>query len=248
VSDWRGHGTVPFGWEHLVDGLDSLVRVLDPAIRVTQVKQKLGGLSYSYELSPQVQASETRRQAILEIQLAVERASHTVCEGCGGWGRVREKDGWYRTLCESCNDSWRRSRFLRTGLEDARTRDDEELMQLLESLTDEPDYPDALTHRRGYPDPAALDPVPAWVLEPHAWEPGEIGLEVRLAYIDRGVEWVDAWGSIVLPTHPFFPSEYAENLLAFLRDRYAKAYEDARGRSIEEAELVQAIKTVWRLP
>jgi hypothetical protein len=113
----------------------------------------------------------------------------------------------------------------------------------------------ALHHEPTHPDPATLDPAPAWVFSAHRWMPEEIGHELRLAYVDGGVcvpaakegwvefgLWVDVYGNLILVSHPDFPRDYRNNLLAFLRTYYAGVYEQATGRSIEQSSLVQLLR------
>ncbi len=99
------YGTTDFpiecddGWYPLVDGVSAAVSAYaetwDEEIRFVQVKQKFGELRIYAKPSP---ASVTAM-----IALATELSTRT-CERCSrmAGAAVRDDDGWYRTLCNSC--------------------------------------------------------------------------------------------------------------------------------------------------
>jgi len=59
-----------------------------------QVKEKFGTLRFYYSGGDDV---------IEGMVSMAEALSHKICEDCGIPGKIR-KDGWYRVLCDSCNE------------------------------------------------------------------------------------------------------------------------------------------------
>ncbi|AYM40392.1 hypothetical protein DYE20_01470 [[Mycobacterium] chelonae subsp. gwanakae] len=86
---------VPLGWEAIVDALRRDLAVLDPELRVEQMKQKFGGLRvYVAAGDPAVAAAV--RERIAEAESASERT----CEQCSRPGRLRTDRPWAATLCD----------------------------------------------------------------------------------------------------------------------------------------------------
>ena len=96
------------GWLPLIQKLDADIRNLCPDYRVEQIKEKFGGLRYYY-CSP-LDASEFVRDHVEALVCAAEDASFEICELCGAKGELRNVQGWWRTLCDSCfnnAEQWR---------------------------------------------------------------------------------------------------------------------------------------------
>jgi hypothetical protein len=97
------------GWYPLIVDLDRALAEIDPYYQVLQVKQKLGGLRYYFELRDQPDPADPdpeSRQARADVlvQAAEKRAAHT-CERCGNPGtlsRSKAPDAWYQTMCDDC--------------------------------------------------------------------------------------------------------------------------------------------------
>jgi len=96
-----------FGWEceegwypliqHLIDELNS---GFDDDIHVTQVKEKYAGLRF-YVASAPAEA--------YDLIDRYEWLSYHVCERCGAlWAVERIRNGWYKTLCDKCNEEWQK--------------------------------------------------------------------------------------------------------------------------------------------
>jgi hypothetical protein len=90
---------LPFGVE-CGDGWYQLIRQFcesaskrgDP-IRLSQIKEKWGGLRVYYYGGDEFVAGACE---------VVERLSYFVCEGCGKPGVCARTGGWYRTECGEC--------------------------------------------------------------------------------------------------------------------------------------------------
>lgn len=89
------------GWRPLIADLEVKLRVLVPDYKVSQVKEKFGGLRY-YANPGNVDA-ETSMQFYALIH-AAQAKSDTICECCGRPGQLlaRGGRGWLKTLCPRC--------------------------------------------------------------------------------------------------------------------------------------------------
>lgn len=83
------------GWYPLIEELIKELDKLPEEIEVLQVKEKFGSLRF-YVLS----ASDIAYDIIDKYQ----ELSQTTCEICedNTTGRVREKNRWYKSLCDNC--------------------------------------------------------------------------------------------------------------------------------------------------
>lgn len=87
--------SVPGGWRDIVAALcDELAK--EPDCRISQVKEKFGGLRVYRE-------GGTAKQTAL-ILAAEDKAART-CQRCGADGAKRRSTGWVRTLCDSCAEA-----------------------------------------------------------------------------------------------------------------------------------------------
>lgn len=87
------------GWEGLVTELIQKLQELKdtkyPDLEVVQVKEKWGYLTvYLNYYYPEAE------QLIDEYR----DKSGTVCEMCGGPGKMKLLDGWYSVICDDCED------------------------------------------------------------------------------------------------------------------------------------------------
>jgi len=89
------------GWRPLIADLEVKLRALVPDYKVSQVKEKFGGLRYY--ANPGNVDEETSNQFYALIRVA-EAESEVTCECCGQPGRLlaRGGRGWYKTLCPRC--------------------------------------------------------------------------------------------------------------------------------------------------
>jgi len=81
------YGDVGGGWRDILERAHAAALESNPDYRVTQVKEKFGGL----------------RLYLVGVGGAVtdpfEQESYTTCERCGKPGALRRPGGWYLTLC-----------------------------------------------------------------------------------------------------------------------------------------------------
>jgi hypothetical protein len=91
-------GLYPFrcgdGWYHLICDVATQLVGLEPPeadLRVTQVKEKFGGLRFYMR----AQLSAVNQRLIGDA----EARSFTICEACGAPGALQHRGGWYRTRC-----------------------------------------------------------------------------------------------------------------------------------------------------
>lgn len=85
------------GWHILIRMLHNRLLGIDPDYRVTQVKEKFGGLRY-YVLFSEGLDDMLRGRAWEFISEAEEESLH-ICEICGQSGQLNEGP-WYRTRCD----------------------------------------------------------------------------------------------------------------------------------------------------
>ena len=83
------------GWNQLIKELIEELMALGWDRKVTQVKEKFGGLRFYIGGGSK------------EVHDAINRAenkSYTICEDCGSPGKLRSNRYWELTLCDECND------------------------------------------------------------------------------------------------------------------------------------------------
>jgi ribosomal protein L37AE/L43A len=83
------------GWFNLIDELSSKIIELDKNVEAIQVKEKFGGLRFYITSST---------NDVHELISLYEHKSFTICEECGQPGMLRTDKGWWRTLCDKCNN------------------------------------------------------------------------------------------------------------------------------------------------
>ena len=81
------------GWYDLIDRLLSKIG----PVNVHQIKEKFGALRFYCDPIAPIENSELYD----EIHKA-EAESTTICEQCGKPGKLRNKNGWFRTICDEC--------------------------------------------------------------------------------------------------------------------------------------------------
>jgi len=80
------------GWYDLIDDLLSRIG----PVNVHQIKQKFGMLRFYCD-------SDSKEMSnIYDLIHEAEAKSATICEQCGKPGKLRERRGWYRTICDEC--------------------------------------------------------------------------------------------------------------------------------------------------
>ena len=95
MNEWTGYKRedakkfIGKGWHALID---RLYDAKPEDVRVTDVKEKFGGLRFYVGAAP-----EEYDDLIIEA----EEESYTICERCGKPGELRP-GGWIYTLCDDC--------------------------------------------------------------------------------------------------------------------------------------------------
>ena len=107
LGRWIGCGP---GWYPILARLEGRLQAIDPDYRVHQIKEKFGTLRF-YWASRNLDAGEV---AVADAEAESERT----CERCGNPGRLRKRNGWFRTVCDDCAQSG--------GYEDLPLEDEEE--------------------------------------------------------------------------------------------------------------------------
>lgn len=86
------------GWRDILVRLDRQLSAIQSDYKVAQVKEKFGGLRFY--------TSNVRPENMDEFRSLIDAAEHDsyrTCEECGDRGSLRD-NGWYKTLCEVCNE------------------------------------------------------------------------------------------------------------------------------------------------
>jgi hypothetical protein len=91
--------SVGAGWAPL---LRELYAVMPPGVRVTQVKEKFGGLRFYYGWAETSPYDAVVGKAWETLVQHAETRSYRTCETCGAAGHVRPH-GWVTTLCDACD-------------------------------------------------------------------------------------------------------------------------------------------------
>lgn len=87
------------GWYKLVTDLDVWLSRLYPNYEIQQFKEKFGSLRFYWEPTGAERDGSRRAQADALVT-AAEVISMMTCETCGSPdGSVRNRKGWYKTLC-----------------------------------------------------------------------------------------------------------------------------------------------------
>lgn len=86
------------GWYHILDALfETIQNYIDKnnlsQTHTVQVKEKFGSLRVYLDFEDIV---------IHELVNLAESISERVCELCGAPGKLRNLNGWYKTLCRKC--------------------------------------------------------------------------------------------------------------------------------------------------
>lgn len=104
---WIGCGP---GWYPILSRLEGRLHQTDPDYRVHQIKEKFGTLRFYW-------ASRNLEAGMVAVAHAEAESART-CERCGNPGRLRKRNGWFRTVCDDCAQSG--------GYEDLPPDDEEE--------------------------------------------------------------------------------------------------------------------------
>lgn len=97
LAGWAS--SCPNGWLGLLEQACAHIAAITPpqqlfSLRTTQLKDKFGGLRWYLEGYVCVR--------VLYAAAAAETISWSTCSACGNTGTIRNRNGWYCTLCDSC--------------------------------------------------------------------------------------------------------------------------------------------------
>ena len=89
---------VGVGWAPIVLQCHRELQHLDPGYRITQIKEKFGGLRYYFQST--VPFDAITYDIMHHIVNTAEEHCARTCELCGAEGNSRHNGGWYKTLCD----------------------------------------------------------------------------------------------------------------------------------------------------
>ncbi len=108
-----GLRSVGEGWAPLIERFYAEAAKLETTIAVAQVKEKFGALriyfdAVQFDLGPNegdevelfIDAKEVND--LYKFVEALESSSMVTCEACGNVGKLRDRRGWYVTMCNTC--------------------------------------------------------------------------------------------------------------------------------------------------
>lgn len=86
------------GWYNILEALIRGIAALDTKkeVKVFQVKEKFGTLRFYLD--------DRHIGEIEDLISKAEAKSGVTCEVCGGKSTVKNKNGWYRSICDSCEE------------------------------------------------------------------------------------------------------------------------------------------------
>ena len=98
------------GWYSIIVDTNRKLRYMHPDYEIHQIKEKFGALRYYWGIKgedPEWSAlpdseCNTIFDIMMDISAAADNKSAYICEICGGFGRTRDRRGWYKTLCKTC--------------------------------------------------------------------------------------------------------------------------------------------------
>ena len=82
------------GWFHLIN--DLLTDLINTNVKILSIKEKYGELTVYYH-------SEDNCVLIDTIINDYRMKSIRICEICGHSGSIKQKSGWFKTLCQTCS-------------------------------------------------------------------------------------------------------------------------------------------------
>lgn len=82
------------GWNDLVREFLTKAKMIDPDLKVLQIKEKFGGIRIYYGVNVEVNTEEIRK-----LCRDAEDKSYLTCEFCGKPGELRDTD-WQKTACD----------------------------------------------------------------------------------------------------------------------------------------------------
>ena len=98
------------GWYKLLAETNRKMKMMWPQYEIHQVKEKYGTLRFYWGIPSedenwQAMNEDVRNityEIMYDIAAQAEHRSEYICETCGGLGKTRVRNYWYKTLCKSC--------------------------------------------------------------------------------------------------------------------------------------------------
>lgn len=89
----------PYGWLDLVEEIHEHLVGVAPNYKITQVKEKFGGLCFYIDGNT---IPPMQREACHNYVKKQTDRSYTICQNCGGNDATIHESGWIATLCDRC--------------------------------------------------------------------------------------------------------------------------------------------------
>ena len=90
------------GWEPLLENLLRALKLLDPDLKIGQIKEKFGSLRVYVDPTPtNSKENETKKY---ELCRQAQEDSAKVCIVCGNTGRIVQLNSWLQCFCEDCEE------------------------------------------------------------------------------------------------------------------------------------------------
>ena len=117
------------GWYKLLADTNRKMKLMCPTYEIHQVKEKFGTLRFYWGVSLEDAAwadmnsdvVQTIYDIMEDIAHQAEHSSAYICETCGGHGKTRVRNHWYKTLCALCAihddyplDEWEEEKYAPT--------------------------------------------------------------------------------------------------------------------------------------
>ena len=117
------------GWYKLLADTNRKMKLMCPTYEIHQVKEKYGALRFYWGIPLEDAAwaeldddtSNTVYEIMYDIAAQAEHQSAYICETCGGHGKTRVRNHWYKTLCALCAihddyplDEWEEKKYAPT--------------------------------------------------------------------------------------------------------------------------------------
>lgn len=98
------------GWYKLLADTNRKMKLMWPQYEIHQVKEKFGILLFYWGINSEDEnwqamnddACNTVYEIMHDIAKQAEHRSAYICETCGGYGKTRDRNHWYKTLCAPC--------------------------------------------------------------------------------------------------------------------------------------------------
>ena len=98
------------GWYKLLADTNRKMKLMWPNYEIHQVKEKFGTLRFYWGIPFEDAAwadmnddiANTVYDIMHDIEFSAEHASAHICENCGKYGKTRDRNHWYKTLCALC--------------------------------------------------------------------------------------------------------------------------------------------------